>query len=229
MSGPADFKELPPMPELPVIRDTYCSQDMADKAISYLWEKKSDLLLKMMNAEKREFIQYDYTRYIPDYLGQVIRFLRKEASQDIALPETDLGMMDLSFELSRRLRKARGLPEYKIPGRPLAAGPEGPFPPELPHLPILDKVPLNLNQEQIDSIIDRAYKQRPDLFWELVEYMRRGLIHGGSAHNELTFLFKDFLPDSVESSDLNSLYKITGEAYKRLGKLCDIPREGGGK
>jgi hypothetical protein len=187
--------------------------------LSYLWKEKPDLVKSQMKIEHSDFDQ-TYMRE----LSKILSFLLKaEKDGDIALPNTNLGMTDLVFELSRRMRKIRDIPEYKIRGKPFAESRNGVMP-ELPRLPVrLSKSgqPINgVTQEIADRIIDEAYKLHPDLFYDFSEEIRHGFGLGKVFH-ELKLLFRQLsLP--TENLDNFSCSAIGGEVNRRIRRVCGI-------
>lgn len=213
--------ELPPLVDLPVIRDTYCSQEMTDRALMYLWEKEPELVRAQGKVEQ---INYD-AAYVME-LGRIVEFFQKATNSGIKIPITRLGMLDLVFELSRRLRKALEIPEYEIKGRSFAKSPEDSMP-DLPALPIQllknGKPPFDLTQEVVDRIIAATYKKRPDLFYEFSEILRRGGIWPHDTFNELKKVFLD-VRRPEEKLDSFQLQTIGGELNRRISKFCEINR-----
>lgn len=216
-------EELPPLVELPVYRDTYCSQQMTDDALSLLWKRRSDLV-RLQGA--LEPSNYDQTYLMQ--LAAIVEFFRTEASKELAIPETRLGMLDLVYELSRRLRMALGIPPWELRGRALANSPDTPLPP-LPPLPIKTNKGVDtyfgMTQEIADRIIAATYVEAPELFYERVECLRRGDIWPWDTLNELKSVIRaNIQPEelkTVKSEDW-LLRGVNGEIAYRLVKLCDI-------
>lgn len=214
-----DLKQLPPLPSLPVLRGVYCSQEVTDNVLQYLWNKVPEFVLVLLRREHSDFDQ----TYLMD-LARIVDFLRKEACKDISVPESHLGMVDLLFELSRRLRKIRGISEYRIKGHPLIKSPDEPWP-ELPWLPIEllpnGRIRYGVTQEIADRVIADAYKKRPDLFFEFAEILRRGSVWGSDVFSELKHVFRESI-QADEHLDNTSLSTIGGEVNRRLRKICEI-------
>ena len=76
-------------------------------------------------------------------------------------------MLDFIYELNRRIRTAFNLPERPLLGKPLAPGPEGPFPPMINKPVWVSKSGKpSVDQDLADEIIQSAYQKRPDIFYE---------------------------------------------------------------
>ncbi|MGM0421615.1 MAG: hypothetical protein ACQEQL_00795 [Pseudomonadota bacterium] len=119
--------ELPPLIELQVYQETYCDQQMTDTILQFLWETKPDLIAEIAWLEER-FLSHGHDAAYMEKCGSISEYLTKEAAHKITRPDTRLGMLDLYYEMSRRIRKAKGLVEIPVLGKPLAPQPEGPFP-----------------------------------------------------------------------------------------------------
>lgn len=151
---------LPPLVELPVYRGIYCSQEMTDKILRHLWEKKPELVRGLVSEEMRP-LPDGHDDMHGKACERIIVYLREKASEDIDIPPSRLGMLDLLYELSRRLRKGLGLAEVPVFGKPLASGPEGPFPVliEQPiQLPKNKKLEIQITQELADEVL-RGHKK----------------------------------------------------------------------
>jgi len=209
---------LPPPPALPVIRESNCSQEMTDKAIAYLWEKAPALVSQQLALEP---LNFDHT-YLTQ-LKRIIDFLKKNGPEFGELPKTRTGMLDLLFELSRRLRVVGGIPEWEIKGKPLYDPATRPIL-KLPRT-IAEEKPANsifyVPQDVIDRIINSACMKEPELFYDYAESLRRGGIYGPQIFEEMKALIKKIaLPD--EKIDTTKIGVIGGEIIIKLRKACGI-------
>lgn len=228
INNPADqspYGSLSYLPDLlnsPVLREQYCNQKMTDTALEYLWLKRPDRVRIQGALEPKN---YDSV-YVME-LAVIVDFFRKEAINEIAIPETRLGMLDLLFELSRRLRLALDIPEWELRGRPLAETPDAPLPP-LPVIPIAVTKGrsdyFGLTQAIADRVIEIAYKKAPHLFFERVECLRRGGIWPWDTIHALNEVIKGIiLPDEREAvKETWMLRGIGQEITYRLVELCEI-------
>src|SRR5690606_28241819 len=87
----------------------------------------------------------------------------------------DLGYIELTFELVRRCRAARGYELPKVIGKPLAPSIEGPYPERLVDKPIVYKAVLEagFTQELIDAWGDEFYKNNKGICYIKAEAERR--------------------------------------------------------
>lgn len=213
---------LPKLVELPVYRDAYCSQEVTDQALSYLWSNRPDLVCAQAVLERGNFDNV----YVLE-LASIVEFFRNEASKHIEIPNTRLGMLDLLFEMSRRLRLVLDIPAWDVRGKSLAESENGPMP-DLPSLPIetlkgRDDY-FGLTQEIADRIITDVYRAAPDLFFEKAECLRRGSIWPWDIINALKEVISSVtLPeDRNKVEDMWMLSGINREITYRLADLCEI-------
>lgn len=210
--------DLPPLPELPVIRDTYCSQEMTDVLVRHLQEERPDLIAELVRQERRGLPDGHDDLHGKRY-GDVIEYLRAQAGDSFHVPPTRIGMLDLLYELSRRIRKALNLQEIPVFGKPLAPGPEGPFPPLVQQPVRVVKNPEHqLPQELVDRVVHAAYEQAPNIFYDFAEQMRR-LMRSYEISQAFYGLIKKSLPGGQEDP-----WNITlGSAHSRLHEMCEMP------
>ena len=210
--------ELPPLPQLPVIRAENCDQEMTDKALAFLWEKAPALVSQQLALEPSNFDQAYLTQ-----LKRIIDVLQKNSPEFVELPKARIGMLDLLFELSRRLRVAAGLPEWEIKGKPLYDPATRPML-KLPRT-IAEEKPAKsifyVPQDVIDRIINSATMKEPELFYDYAESLRRGGIYGPQIFEDMKVLIKKIaLPE--EEINPTRLGVIGGEIIIKLRKACAI-------
>lgn len=215
--------KLKPLPNLPVLREDFCSQEMVDEITKYLEKEQMDNLLRLWAEEDTIRISVYYTRLDEAIVGPV----QDEASKLIDVPTTLIGMVDLCYEISRRLRKAYNLPDVSPIGNSITPSIEAPYP-ELPNLQILEStVGRGLKQKQIDTILQESYLENPHDWYALAEAIRHNMLI-----NILNVKFReDFLNRSIKhqvnlmqpsSIPLNGMLM---EANMRLRKLANISDE----
>lgn len=208
---------LPPLPELKILRTTYCSQDMADNAIKFIQWKNPDLLNQMSVLEKtprnHNFFQA---------VEKIVLFLKESDEGQLEIPSSILGMLDLMHELSRRIRKAHDLPEIELRGCSLIERLGVSLPP-MPNTKLQDSsIQSGLTQEDADKVLQYMYKSKPELFFYLAEEMRHQM-----ALAETEGTFRLFLKDTLDrdlSVSLPFLARgcLLMEARCRLRKMCEI-------
>lgn len=209
---------LPKLPKLPVIRDTYCSQEMTDKLVSYLCQKRPDLVKLVFEQEKRPLPEGRDELYAKAY-GNIIEYLRDLADHSVLIPESRLGMLDLLYELSRRIRSDLNLVPVLIIGNPLAPSPDGPFP-DLPSskIKIVKNPDHQLSQDEVNEVVSRAYTEHPEIFYEFSEQARR-LMRSYEITQAFGGLIKNFLPEGKSDPWLIA----SGAASTRINKACNLP------
>jgi len=94
--------ELPPLPQLPVIRAENCDQEMTDKALAFLWEKAPALVSQQLALEPSNFDQAYLTQ-----LKRIIDVLQKNSPEFVELPKTGIELGIRSFHGSTAI-EARG-------------------------------------------------------------------------------------------------------------------------
>jgi hypothetical protein len=94
------------LPQLKVLRETYCSQQVLDSAIGWVDAHRPELIENLMPDE--HWHQQDYSERAWD----ILEYLTEEK---VEIPTSLNGRMDLINEITRRGRSACGLPD--IPPR----------------------------------------------------------------------------------------------------------------
>ncbi len=162
----ASVADLHQLPELKVLRETYCSQEMTENVIGFLKQDASDLLLELVQEElidrdaiyRKAFERLEY-------------YVTETASQKVSIPSTRLGRLDLLNEISRRLRKLVGLPEFELLGQPIIDSIGQPFP-ALPQLKVKAFLAKGVDQKMVDEVSLILHQRRPDILFELSECLR---------------------------------------------------------
>jgi len=207
---------LPPLVDLPVVRSTYCNQDLTNTLLLQIWSQKPEWIQELSKLESEPNI-YE-VRTFSDYeniIDDLTDFLRQSCLEGKHL--TRLGLLDLIYELTRRLRKTLKLPQLPILGNPLAPSADGPFPP-------LEDVPVwpsnKMTQEIADRILHKAYIQSPEVFFEQAEQMRRSL-KTYEIKGEVWQLLRKIV-DIEDSRFLGILPELSGEVGHRLFVMCKM-------
>ncbi len=206
---------LPPLPQLTVVRDKYCSQQMTDDAIRFLQERRSDLIQSIAQEEHRRVAgNHGYNKCI----GRVLEFLKGETSE-VTVPATRLGRLDLMFELGRRIVAALKMPPLQMSGNPLAASPDDPLPP----LAAATYTRVGLTQDLADKTMRVTYERRPDIFYEIAEQLRRDLVL-----NEIDAQFNAFRHQVLDNEfgvpdDPLVKAALLGELYLRIRLMIGLP------
>jgi len=203
---PGKVTSLPQLIELPVLRAKYADQKTVDGALQYLWDNETEDVIAMANEE-----QWPY----PDNRGTGFRkycynlgvSLRENAAE-LNIPDNKMALLDILFELSRRLRKTFDLPDISGFGNSLGVEPEGPFPP-LPN-------ETGQDEHDVNKICQQLYQENPALMYALCEQSRL-LIHTHEIEDDFSSLFDDITNDPLKKAPLKSGLK------SRLDTLCSRP------
>ena len=163
------LKSLPLHPET-----KHVSQETADRIFDILqnnhheWFEYIDRINDKGGSLHSVDVEDSYIRVIDHIRG----------NPDFApVPDTELGVIDLTFELWRRCRVTTGYPKPEIRGKPLAPSPDGPFPEKLAAKPISKETEkLGLTQEEVDRYVDQYYVENKGWCYIQGEAWRRDLV-----------------------------------------------------
>jgi len=195
--------------ELPVLREDYCSQQVADFAIRYLLTNRPDLVSELLLEEHGR--QHDYTEAAWD----ILEYLEQ---QQVEVPKTLLGRMDLISELSRRLCRAYGRPDPLPRGHSIAQPMPG-----LPHLEMCEHVRrwAHVTQELVDAILQRIYDHRPDLWFAVAEEYRYLVLL--DATTEFGRLIEDIASNEFpEQWNMWTMMDVRLEGVRRMYFMCGV-------
>ena len=98
-----------PLPHLPVMRETYCTQEMTDKIIDLLWQYEEnkdlprDVDLDLPRLVRLATIDNHYYSDRIEEFYYTLEYIEREIKKFIPVPETNLGYVDLGFEMDRRI------------------------------------------------------------------------------------------------------------------------------
>lgn len=186
-------KLIKPLPELKVVRETYCSQKMTDDLLRGLYENRVDLIARMQDNVRRR----NDTELI-----HVLGYLQTQIPKSVTVPTSRLGWLDLMFELIRRVRTAADMPDSQLVGVPLkvdavpaemqsqpAAISLNPikigFGRRMANLPQQGKFPFpdivlkkegeGVTQAVAEKAIKLLYERRPDILLEISDSIARDM------------------------------------------------------
>ena len=210
-------KPVPPMPVLQVAQENRCGQETTDRVLQFLQEQRPDLI--------RHFLMYG-GEAVTEYRGgfrPVVEFLRNVSPSEFNVPASRIEMLDLVFELHRRIQKFLGNPVPDIRGKPLAASPQWGVAP-LISLPVSNlspevakaKLPPGhfMDQETVDATLEAMYRRSPNIFYELAESLRRNVM-ADEALKDFFDLAKEIRPDLNWS-------RLRVHALRRLAVMCEL-------
>lgn len=155
------------LPNLEVVRSTWCDQAMTDKICCLLQEKRPDLVQSLAAEMIHSGLHGMYYRRINNLLHHVTT----ELSKEVGIPETRLGKLDLMFEISRRIAEVNLLTDVYLRGNPLSEGPGQPLPPLASFNPL--ELGAGITPQLEESVSRMTYERRPDIIYELSEQQRR--------------------------------------------------------
>jgi len=212
--------DIPRLPELKVIQEKYCSQEVTDSIIRLLQEKRPDLVFNLIDPDQMT-IRKVWKNFHP-----IVEYLRSEAAKHIDIPQSRLAMIDIIYELYRRTHLIinPGKNFLSVQGQAIAAGPDEPMP-ALPKLKVKEyKVSgmANVSQECVDLVSDKLHELRPDLLYEISETMRRN-IPPIEVNSEFE-AFLELLRTQVKNIPVSNLerYRLWDEIQARVGVLSKI-------
>lgn len=209
--------ELPPLIDLPVYRGTYMSQERTDELCRILWTKHPDLIATLFQIEKAG--TEDRTKFAKTNTF-VVEFLRNEEKAGHVEPISMIGMVDLLYELNRRVRKALGLNDVPVYGKAISPDPAGPFPP-LVHKPILEingKSHRGMTQETADRLAQNLYdimaREHPEALYAYIEMWRRCLRSG-----EADWVIAQVARDITENEQVSWVH-VAKDFESRITEMC---------
>lgn len=190
-----------PLPVLNVVRNIYCSQETTDMIVDHLERNAKDLLYRCM-VDEVPVLDIRNEAY-----SCLIAYVLDQVSKDIQVSFSDMAMVDLAYEVSRRIRKAYDLPEVAVIGEALAPSIAGPYP-NLINLEISDRTHgLGLTQDAVNEILEILYVKHSDIWFSICESKRRNLILFFIEDKLLQFILNNkSIVDILEKKDTNLPY-----------------------
>lgn len=204
--------------DLSVYRDVYCDQETTDKALRHLCSARPDLVQELAEQEMRGLPDGRDALY-GKKCGNIIHYFRQDAPQDELLDISRLGMLDLLYELSRRLRRVLGLLEIPVLGEPLVDAPND----KLPQI-VQTKVWTSstgkqpVSQEFADRALAEFFEKYPALVFEVSEQQRR-LMRTYEINGECNMKLRGLLSKEEEAK----WPYLLGELTTRIHHMCKIP------
>ena len=210
-------KKVKPLPCLKVYRDTYLSQENTDKIISFIEGKLPECLFQCFVDED---VALDI-RWRP-YRNLVGCFLEMKDKPDIDY--TQIVVVDLVYEVSRRIRSAYKMSEVLILGKALEGLNKG----ELIDLKISEHSEKfwGANQKMVDDILSDFYVSRPDVWLAKSEAFRRS---HDLYSTQPYFLLKEILikkgyDKGVSAEEIGGFTSaLLVEMARRIRKMCLLP------
>ena len=220
---PDGLPKLKPLPILSVVREDYCSQEATNKIVSYLEGCAQDKLYSCMYEESSalDLRNKPYSNLI---------YYVIEHKDLLLFDASDIALVDLSYEVSRRIRVAYNMPEVKIVGKPLTDHIDGIYPPLLKMEINTEVIWKGLTQDLANRVLEIFYGQNKALCFSIGEAYRRNLMLGF-----LTDKSYKKIKEILENLDLIAHSKILRpdvigdlcshchtELHRRLRRMCLI-------
>jgi len=194
-----DDVEMPELIDLPVYREDYISQERVDELCKLVWKKQQHGIKTMVFHERDHEGPFDRNSDYFHGLGGITNFLRAEEKAGRIEPISMIAMVDLNYELSRRVRLATGYEDYEPYGEPIADGPEGPFPPISQLGSWLngerDKEPVEVSPER-EKVYNRLCKEHPEVVFANAEARQR-YIYLDETHEFKDAYYRKHLPKEI--------------------------------
>lgn len=237
----------PKMVNLPILRDTYCSQVQTDKICNHLWS-----LAGMDSDGNPTLVQelvYAVEAHSPGggdhafHVGfdDIYMYLcghgddsLPEIPKDIEVPDTVLAYMDVMFEFLRRVSFiVFGKPCELLGERPLCDDIEGPYP-ELSGVPDLDESYwVYITPSLSAKVAKEFYQTHPKTCYEYVECIRTDYVLRGVAETvrlkilavvkqreDILSLFKTNGAIQTLINDSNNQEAAREQVFKRIAERC---------
>ena len=122
--------DIPELVDLPIYRDDYISQQQVNLLCRILWDENPSFVRDLISDERNG------SRGNPNKIfamrklfGNICLFFRRIEKDSPNIDKISyVGMVDLVYEVERRIRKAIGVSDFSPIGQPIASSPEGSFP-----------------------------------------------------------------------------------------------------
>jgi len=165
-----------------------------------------------------------YTAY-----SELIYLVGQYDQDKFKLPDTHLGIIDLAFEISRRVSAAYGWPEPIIVGTPLTESSES-------YLPVFQSQKIDTNTERagfsqndVNEILSEFCKENTDLCFAICEQLRRDQqlqqVFVEVMKNLQSLTEKEFpnVIKKTKGAQLRYSHYLWQELSFRIGVLCEVP------
>jgi hypothetical protein len=200
------------LPRLDVVPESRCDQALVDSVLDYLQESRPDLVAELMEYANTDILEYNRA------FDPIVNFLREEGHAKVRIPQESLQILDIVFELHRRVLVAAGNKAPVVKGEEVKFGP-APLVSHLTRLPVSRHSYYVFDQNFGDRVFDILCIQRPDIVYELAESERR-CIPPPSAYEEY-FSFMKEIHEEIPTEGAQRV-KLWLEARKRVIAMCRI-------
>jgi hypothetical protein len=215
--------EVPPLIALPVLCSDFCDQETTDRLLAMIWEAQLEDLALMAREEQQTFPSnrdeiYRKRSYV------VEEFFLEHGAEALARVNSDVAIVHLMNECSRRLRAVQGLHKFPVFGHPLAEKIDGPYPeltaPETHEYAQLETGPVTA--DIINRVCGRAYREKPELFYALAEELRLSMLTYSVTNRIRAHIKAVIVAEGLEET-LPHFMKFYHAFQASLRVMCDIP------
>lgn len=202
------------LPELSVIRDTYLDQKRTNDLCLYIFDKKPDLLEDLIEQEKIPF-PFNRDALLRKAFYRIEGFFNDEVENNNIDPISKIQMVDLSFEIDRRVRRGLGLKDIPVVGKELMSGLDE----ELPELFEI-QIPnvQGIDAEKFKEYLGHTYYSNKETVYAYCENIRR-LMTGGMNYA----LLLNSIKVSLSSDHKHYLSYISEELVRQLNQFIEHP------
>ena len=208
------------LPHLPLDEHTtHITQDMVDRIFDYLTEHYPERVEKIAQYE-RGYTDANTIMVYAEAMNPVI----KDMSRMMDTPDSELGYIELNFELVRRCRTARRYELPKVMGKPLAPSIEGPYPDRLADKPIFHNAVFEsgFTQELIDAWGDEYYQSNKNICFIKAESGRREVASFYlSTRNPIAVYFRKKAEETGNENIIRHYSAATNEFTARISLTCE--------
>lgn len=210
------IKSLPP---LPLDKNTtHITQEMADRILDYLVEHYPDCMEKVAMYERG----YTDGNTISTY-HEAMCCVIQNIGKIMDVPDSELGYIELNFELVRRCRAFYNFEIPQVCGKPLAPSIDGPYPEKLIEKPIFcDSVfKAGFTQEQIDAWGDEFYENNKEICFERAEALRREVASNYLKRNPIGVYFRQKAEETGNEKIIRYYSQASSEFVSRISLTCN--------
>jgi hypothetical protein len=180
VEGSWDIEKYLPLKRIPVLRENYCSQNVADQVIDFYQNNNNFFPPLGSHGHMDRVFQFEgndtkYRNYFDGTYSAFTQCLSNMERDGIEIPNSTLGLIDLTHELRRRLLIAIGWPDPIIWGKSFVEHIDGPYPDfkTLIEFTNLKTGDTNLKYKSYE-IAECLYEYSPGSFYIAEEAIRTG-------------------------------------------------------
>lgn len=225
---PENDELFPKLLHIPVYREDYISQERVDALCELLWTEKQEQIIDLVDIEKnKSFPDSSRGSPFPELMDDIASYLHDLEDQGKIDKISMIAMIDLSYEITCRIRHMLSLENIPPQGKPIAESPEEPFP-VLIDLPV-DNTLRGVTQELADEFSHKMYdllnNEHPMVLYSFCEAERRYLFSNKpywtliKIQREMDFPFMELDKHSLLLNFMGRLRKMIGRDIENLEKV----------